>query len=294
VVTGDSAIDRFSRFSAGDSGKASDIRLLTPDGVKTYRIIREPVAFPTVYVDSIGGVGYIAITGFMPSTIGKQTTATEFKSALAATKRFSTTILDLRDNGGGSLDLTTKMCDEILPAGEVIIRQQQRQFSEEDHVPLLSMVHHMATSGGTAEKRKFVLMGNGRSASAAEIFLVALKEGIGAPLVGQRTYGKGVGQNVRSTPGKGLALVTFLKFMSRNNLDYHKHGLEPDVADTATGDRLLLRAVEVAKGLGKTAKTAKAGAGGGVDEALADEARRLEWNRMQGVIPGVRELETDL
>jgi C-terminal peptidase prc len=248
------------------------------------------VAFPTVYVDSIGATGYIAITGFMPKTIGTQTTATEFKTALAATKRFPVTILDLRDNGGGSLDLTTKMCDEILPAGEVIIRQEQRQFSEEDHVPLVSMVHHLATSSGSAERRKFVLMGNRGSASASEIFLLALMEGVKAPLVGQKTYGKGVGQNVRNTPGKGLALVTFLKFSSRNGLDYHTHGIEPDVADSATGDRLLLRAVEVAKAqaLGKTAKVA---ATSSVDESLADRARQLEWNRGQAIRPGLRELD---
>lgn len=290
ATVGDSAIERFSRFSTGDSGKASTLTLLTPQGIKSFRLVREPVAFPTVYADSIGGMGYIAITSFMPKTIGTQTTATEFKTALAATKRFPVTILDLRDNGGGSLDLTTKMCDEILPAGEVIIRQEQRQFSEEDHVPLVSMVHHLATSTGSAERRKFVLMGNRSSASASEIFLVALMEGAKAPMVGQKTYGKGVGQNVRNTPGKGLALVTFLKFTSQGGLDYHTHGIEPTVADSATGDKLLMRAVEVAKAQA-SGKAAKVGATVALDERLTDRARLLEWNRRQAFRPGVDELD---
>lgn len=291
ATVGDSAIVRFSRFSAGDSGKASDIEVYGSKGVQTFHIVREPVAFPSVYVDSLDGVGYISISGFMPNTVGTQSTESEFHSALLATRKFAVTIIDLRDNGGGSLDLTLHMCDEILPTGTVIIRQQQRQFSEEDHVPLVSMVNHLATSTGVAERRKFVLMGNGHSASAAEIFLVAIKEGIGAPMVGQKTYGKGVGQNVRNTPGKGLALVTFLKFTSKGNLDYHKIGLVPDYPDSATGDKLLLKAVDVAKGLLKpAAKLAPGGnAGDGDGKPNLGRARTIEWNRLQTARPGTRE-----
>ena len=247
-VTGDSALTRFSRFSAGDSGESAVLRMLDAGSVRDFSMVREPVAFPTVYVDSLEGIGYIAISGFMPATVADLNTAGEFRNALGATRRFAVTILDLRDNGGGSLDLTLRMCDEILPADSVVIRQEQRQFSEEDHVPLLSTITHLATGQGSAEKRSFVLLANGGSASASEIFLIAIKEATGAPLVGQKTYGKGVGQVVRGTPGKGLALVTFLKFTSRSGLDYHGHGLEPDYPDSATGDRLLLKAVDVARG----------------------------------------------
>lgn len=300
TVTGDSAIERFSRFSAGDSGQASYLTVLGTDGMtRNFRIVREPVAFPTVYVDSLDGVGYISITGFMPATLKGQSTATEFKSALAATRRFPVTILDLRDNGGGSLDLTMKMCDEILPAGAVVIRQHQRQFSEVDHVPLVSLVNHLATSAGSAEGRKFVQIANGRSASASEIFLVALQEGASAPIVGQKTYGKGVGQNVRNTPGHGLAVVTFLKFTSRTGLDYHKSGIVPDYPDTATGDRLLARAVAVAKARIKPAAKAAARPDlkDGMDEAgkpLAGRARAVEWNRLQQLRPGIHGLEAPL
>lgn len=294
LVTGDSAIHRFSRFSAGDSGQASILRMLTARGVQDFHLIREPVAFPTVYVDSLDGVGYISISGFMPSTVDGLNTATEFKRALSATRRFPVTLLDLRDNGGGSLNLTTRMCDEILPAGETIIRQHQRQFSEEDHVPLVSLVHHLATSGGAAEKRRFVQLGNGRSASASEIFLVALREGIGAPIVGEKTYGKGVGQNVRNTPGKGLALVTFLKFTSRDGLDYHQTGILPDHPDSSGNERQLLTAVAVAKAMAAGAAKRSGSAGPAAAAALAARARALEWNRLQAVRPGLREIESDL
>jgi C-terminal peptidase prc len=291
-VTGDSALDRFARFAAGDSGEPIVLRMLDGGTERDFRMVREPVDFPTVYADSLDGIGYIAVTGFMPATVDGLNTATEFRKALDATRRFAITLLDLRDNGGGSLDLALRMCDEILPAGAVIIRQQQRQFSEEDHVPLQSAVTHLATGGGAAEKRSFVLLADGGSASASEIFLAAVRDGTGSPLVGQKTYGKGVGQVVRSTPGNGLALVTFLKFTGAKGLDYHGHGLEPDYPDTLTGDRLLAKAAEVARGGGSPAAR-KAAAGAKGSGKLADLAKVAEWNRRQALRPGIRDLDLD-
>ncbi len=306
ATVGDSALDRFQRFSGGDSGSAVKLLIGRPDGPVTYNLVREPVAFPTVTIDSIQGVGYISITGFTPNTVSDKSTYTEFRDALVATRRFPVTILDLRDNGGGSLDIALKMCDEVVPADTVIIRQLQRRYDEAGHAPMASEIAAIGTSGGVGEKasdgsrRKYLLLGNGHSASAAEIFLVALKEGVGAPLMGTKTYGKGVGQTVRNTPGKGLALVTFLKFTSRTNLDYHKHGLEPDVIDSSGSDSLLshaaVKALELAQAPAAKFSSLSGFASGSGSAAAAvrhDIARRaaaIDWNRRQTVIPGVRDI----
>jgi C-terminal processing protease CtpA/Prc len=256
-----------------------------------HQLVRVPVAFPTVTVDSIQGVGYVSINGFTPNTVDSKSTYTELVDALAATRHFGATILDLRDNGGGSLDVAIKMCDEILSAETVIIRELQRRFDETIHAPMQTEITTLATAGGTGETgadgkpRRYLLLGNGHSASAAEIFLVSLKEGAAAPLMGVRTYGKGVGQTVRNTPGKGLALVTFLKFTSASRLDYHKHGLEPDYPDSSAGDLQLTHAAEKAKAMIPGAKAAA--------KISAAELRRIrraagavEWNRRQAVRPG--------
>ena len=293
-VIGDSAIERFQRFSAGDSGSPVKFTVAAPAGAPVdHSLVRMPVAFPTVIIDSIQGVGYLSINGFTPNTLESKSTHTEFKDALNATKRFPVTILDLRDNGGGSLDVALKMCDEILPADTIIIRELQRRFDESMRVPIQSEVINSATAGGVGEKaadgskRRYLLLGNGHSASASEILLVALKEGAQAPLMGTRTYGKGVGQTVRNTPGKGLALVTFLKFTSASRLDYHKHGLEPDYVDSSGSDLLLTHAAEKAKTMtGPVAKMTAA-----ARRSMQRKAAAVEWNRRQAVRPGVSALE---
>jgi len=293
-VTGiDSAMIRFQRFSSGDSGTAVALTAKSSDGSEsTFRMVREPVAFPTVITDSLQGVGYISVNGFTPNTVGARSTHGEFRDALEATRRFPATLIDLRDNGGGSLDMVIKMCDEILPGG-VIIRQLQRRFDEIARAPRMSEISVLATPGGSGEtgpdgkSRKYLLLANGGSASASEIFLVALKEGIGAPIMGLKTYGKGVGQTVRSSPGKGLALVTVLKFKGASGLDYHKHGLEPDFPDASGPDTLLAnaaaRALEMAGPLAKAPATLSAAS----RADLAARAAAIDWNRREAVkVPG--------
>ena len=130
-VVGDSAAVRFQRFSVGDSGQSVVMTVLGAQGVIKVTMIRAPVAFPTVLVDSLSeNVGYISINGFTANTVGAKSTYTEFRDALSATKKFAVTILDLRDNGGGSLDIALSMCDEVLPAETVIIRHVQRQYQD--------------------------------------------------------------------------------------------------------------------------------------------------------------------
>jgi C-terminal peptidase prc len=288
AVTGDSALARFARFNSGDSGSTVRLTVLAPGGAPSERsLVRVPVAFPTVLADSMTGVGYLALLGFSPNTVDRKSTWTELRDGLDATRRFPITILDLRDNGGGSVDVALRMCDEILPAGKVIIRQVQRRFDDIARAPLESEITAKATAGGKGETapggeaRKYLLLANGNTASASEIFMAALREGAGTPSMGQTTFGKGIGQVVRTTPGQGLSLITVLKFASASGLVYHKEGLAPDYADSATGDALLAHAAEKARTLAGMAPAAKRSAS--ENRVLRQMAQALEWNRRQAV-----------
>lgn len=307
AVVGDSALARFARINSGDSGSTVRLTVKAPGGdPMVLEMVRVPVSFPTVLIDSIEGVAHVTITGFTPNTVGDKSTWTELRDALIATRGSAATILDLRGNGGGELDVAMRMCDEIIPSGRVIIRQVQRRFDEMALAPIETAIAEVATDGGVGEKsadgsvRKYLLLADTGTASAAEIFVVSLREGAGVPQMGQTTFGKGVGQIVRSTPGKGLSLITFLKFTSAAGLDYHKHGLVPDYRDTTFGETLLAHAVAKAKELvgGSPAAQLVLGPKGEAlgkrssaeSRALAAEIAAAEWNRVQALRPGVRDL----
>ena len=81
---------------------------------------------------------------------------------------------------------------------------------------------------GRMDKPLVVLVNEG-SASASEILSGALQDNKRAVLVGQKTFGKGLVQSVRGlSDGSGMT-VTIAKYLTPDNRDIHKHGIDPDV-----------------------------------------------------------------
>ncbi len=276
VVTGDSAFARFARFIALDTVGPVRMTVGASGGPLTAVMVREDVNFPTVIVDSLGGVGYIAVLSFTSSTIGGGTTRDEFRKALDATRGFASIVLDLRGNGGGSLGIALQMADDVMDGG-VIIRLVDTKF---EGAPVRYESTFRARAGGRGAGREFVLLADSGTASAAEILVAALREGLNAPQVGTRTYGKGVGQAVFETPGGGLALVTYSRVLTSSGLDYRDVGLQPTLPSSLPPDAMLAYAAGVVspEGLAKSA---------GPDDIKARaHASVLEWNRSQALRTG--------
>jgi carboxyl-terminal processing protease len=279
-VTGDSAYTRFVRFVQADT-VSTKFTVLGPQGTLTQNIGRDSVNFPTVVTDSIGGAGYISIYSFTQSTINGGSTASEFAKALQATRHFPATVLDLRGNGGGSLGVVLQMCDAVLSSG-VIIRLIERNL--EGGASVRTESAYRATAGSKDEGRSFVLLADGGSASASEIFIAALRDNLNTPFVGSHTYGKGVGQASFDTPGGEIAIMTYGTALTANRLDYNGTGLQPTIPSTAKPDAMLLQAANVAVP-GALAKRAAEG----FARSDAQRAGVITWNRGQALRPDVLE-----
>jgi len=279
-VVGDSASARFLRFIAQDSA-TTKLTVGTPAGIRTEIVGRDTASFPTVQVDSLGGAGYISIYSFTSRTVEGGSTASEFRKALAATAHFPATILDLRDNGGGSLQEVLKMCDDVIGSG-VMIRLVERNFHE--GATRRMETAYTARAGGIGEGRSYVLLANEWSASASEIFVAALRSNLNTPQVGKATYGKGVGQASFDTPGGGIAIVTYGTARTAEGTDYNGTGLAPTHLSNALPDAMLREAAAVAV---PGALARRAAQGLGPRDARA--AGLLDWNRRQAVRPDVKE-----
>jgi C-terminal processing protease CtpA/Prc len=143
---------------------------------------------------------------------------------------------------------------------------------------------YRAKPGDKGEGRSYVLLADGGSASASEIFISALRENLGVPFVGDTTYGKGVGQAPIDTDGKGVAIITYGTARAASGADYNGIGLLPTHPSTAKPDAMLAQAAAVAApgALARRAAEGKAG----------NDARRaalIDWNRRQAVRPDVVE-----
>jgi len=276
-VTGDSALPHFSLWSQGDSGVTIELTLLSASGDSlVISATKVPVDFPAVMVDTLQGVPVINLFAFAETTYGGLSSLLEFRQALLETQAYPVFILDLRQDPGGSLQQALAIADELLPGG-VIIQQEQRFFDETHFVPLTGLSRHLARAGEKGEGRKLVILADSMTASASEILIAALRDGLDAPTVGTRTYGKGIGQMVVATPGGALSLITHLKFKAPKGEDYHGKGIFPAYPVAGTPAEALLKAIDIAREISGL-PAAKMGAPG---TNFLRRAQLLEVNRRE-------------
>ncbi len=99
-----------------------------------------------------------------------------------------------------------------------------------------------------------VVLVNGNSASASEIFAGAVKDYKAGTLVGTTTFGKGIVQNIYSLPDNTSFKITSSEYFTPNGTNIHGVGVEPDVViefeydeENPDADNQLEKAMEILK-----------------------------------------------
>lgn len=200
-----------------------------------YKLIKEDIYAPTVFLDTMGGIEIITITGFKLTTADKKNgTLGELKAHLDSTKNTTAArIIDIRSNPGGHVTHCTAMADLFIEKGPVSIRSSRTTDAAGTPVNHTELVS--AKPGDAGEKHKFVALVSKNSASCAEIFAAAIQEGANIPVAGDTTYGKGIGQGTWKTLNGGLAIITNHEFLTPKGNSYHKKGIIPNyVCEPAT------------------------------------------------------------
>ncbi|MFJ7666534.1 S41 family peptidase [Lysinibacillus sp. NPDC097195] len=179
-------------------------------------IIRDDIPVETVYGEMLDDdIAHIQITSF------SEKTGEELEKMLAEYegKGMKGIVLDLRQNPGGYLDAAVEISNLFVPEGKAIVQVQQK-----DEEPVITN----AIAGKKYDLPVTVLVDNG-SASASEILAAALKESVGAKIVGETSFGKGTVQNV--TPLKDGSNLKFTtgKWLTPNGNWINEKGIEPDV-----------------------------------------------------------------
>lgn len=202
----------------------------------TIEIKASQVKAPTVYVNYRGDIPMITVTEFTDTTITDAGTYGEFKEALEKTAGAKATIINLADNGGGSVDHCESMAAEFLPKNTLLgysisaeIDSSKYDYKQRIDTTAMYASDFYKTEGGMAQDRYVVFIENGGTASCAELMISAVTAVRNAPVVGTRSYGKGIGQYYFPTAAGGFAGVTSSQFMDQNKESYHTFGIEPDV-----------------------------------------------------------------
>ena len=199
----------------GEVGSSVKIEILRNSETKTFEIKRENIKVNPVEGKVLeNNIGYIEFSSF------DEGTADDFKAKYEelAKKGIKSLVIDLRNNGGGIVSEALQIADYILDKDDVVLYEVDKNNKEEieksENAPIINM--------------PIVLLTNGNTASSSEILAGALKDHGKAKIVGTKTYGKGVIQQLLTLPdGSGLK-VTSEEYLTPNKTKINKIGIEPD------------------------------------------------------------------
>ena len=178
-------------------------------------IVRAEVHAPTVYQKLLpSGIGYIAVGIF------GEPTAEEFGAALKHLQRANARayVIDLRNNGGGYVNAAVSIAGHFIHAGPIVSVAERSGTTQFD------------ADAGAVDTRPVVVLVNHYSASASEITAGALQDAGVATLVGNRTYGKGVVQQLTYNADGSAMKVTTARYLTPRNRLIDGIGLSPDVS----------------------------------------------------------------
>ncbi|KAF5070741.1 Peptidase family S41 [anaerobic digester metagenome] len=166
-------------------------------------------------------IGYIKLTRFA------RTSLQEVKESIAVLKKqgMKNLILDLRNNSGGFLDIAIDLSDEFLPAEKLIV------YTEGLRSPRMDF---KATSRGSFEKGRLIVMVNESSASASEIVAGAVQDWDRGIVLGRRSFGKGLVQRPFNLPDSSVVRLTTARYYTPSGRSIQKpyeDGVEDYYAD---------------------------------------------------------------
>ncbi len=224
-TTNELSTDEAASMLQGEEGSLVELTILSSnDQQRRVSIRRSHVEVPSIddvhMLDAENTIGYFKMTCF------QKTTTRDLDKALWQLSRqgMRTLVMDLRGNPGGLLTCSVEISDRFVESGTIVSTRGRNPHED---------FNYSAHGSGTWDIPLIVLI-DGDSASASEIFAGAIREHRRGTIIGTRSYGKGSVQGIfplaptRGLPGAGLRLTT-AKFYSPSGRAYSKVGVEPDV-----------------------------------------------------------------
>lgn len=240
-VTGEDLTEVVSHIK-GEKGTEVRLTVLRGDAMEevTVTAVRNTVQVQTVKHEmKSGGIGYVVVSEF------DIVTYEQYKEALADLENqgMEGLIVDLRNNPGGNLDTVCDMLDLMLPEGLIVYTEDKEGNRDEKK---------------SDEEKQFrlplVVLMNGNSASASEIYAGAVQDyGIGE-IVGTQSYGKGVVQQIYPMKDGTSVKLTIAEYFTPKGRNIDGKGITPDVEveyeenkENPEADNQLDKAMEVLK-----------------------------------------------
>lgn len=189
-------------------------------GLLHFTVVRDKIPVKTLQAAYMitPTVGYVRFSSF-----GRKTYS-ELTDAINQLRRKGMTdlLLDLRDNGGGFLDVAVAIANEFLHKGDMIVYTEGRTVRRHDYT---------ANGLGAYKKERVVVLVNELSASASEIVAGAIQDNDRGYIVGRRTFGKGLVQRPVVLPDESMIRLTVAHYYTPSGRCIQKPYTKGDLKD---------------------------------------------------------------
>ncbi len=205
----------------GEAGTSVTLRISRAGQEQDYTMVRESIELPIVsdkMIDHNGKkIGYVRLEQFSVDAGAKVKDSMDKLVNNGA----QGIILDLRNNGGGLLDEAVNVASVFIQNGTIVTVQSRDQATQT-----------YEARGDANESIPLVVLVNGYTASASEIVAGAIKDDHRGKLIGEKTFGKGVVQNIDPLSNGGALKFTSGSYHTPAGTDINKVGIEPDIPVT--------------------------------------------------------------
>lgn len=234
-------IDTAAEVMKGEEGTTVKLEIKRGEEILTVEVERKEIRMNKVTSKILEeNVGYIRIPSF------DEGTADEFKENVKNLMDSGATkfIIDVRDNTGGIVSEALEIAEYIMPKDKTLMITINKNEKREE----------TKSKGKNILDGDLVVLINGNSASSTEILAAAIKDNNRGKLIGTKTYGKGVMQQILQLPEGNALKITTEEFVTPNGNKIDGIGIEPDEVVKLTTDQegniidtQLQRALEILK-----------------------------------------------
>jgi carboxyl-terminal processing protease len=197
--------DEVSEVLKGEPGVELNILIQRPGepDTKMMKVVREEIRIPNIPYYGVlpGGIAYIKLISFT------QNAAEEVKRAyleMKANNDLKGVILDLRGNGGGLLNEAVNIVNIFVDQNQLVVSTKGKVESKDQN--------HMTRYAAVDTQIPLAILVDDGSASASEIVAGAVQDLDRGVIIGQRTFGKGLVQNVVPLTYNSQLKVTVAKY----------------------------------------------------------------------------------
>ena len=215
VLVSSIAIKDLAEKVRGKPGTTVKLEVKRGEEKLVKEIKRAQIIGELIELEVRGNVGIITISSF-GDKLG--TKMAQIAEEITKNKQIKSLIIDIRGNGGGLLDQTIELASYFLPEKTLIVQEKSKERTQK--------LYSTAKNPNLANFPLKVLI-DANSASASEILAATLRDNRQIELIGQKSFGKGIVQQIFDL-GENKLKLTVEEWLTPKGNQIHKIGLTPD------------------------------------------------------------------